>query len=294
MAHPLSRIIDQLKREPSRTGSIVITMFGDAIVPRGGSVWLGTLLCSSRASTSMLALCAPANSRLAADVLADARKGSAATAFIVLPRRSRQTSPRRATFLLIRCRRRTGRFELLLIGNGEDRDASREALRNAGVFGSPLPGVWTPPSGVPVPDAGCWRYSPRSLCRGRQRASPAQRELAAAAHCGCLSEFMKTFSAACCDRALHGPVRCRRLHRPHPPTTITAAAVLRDPLLPESLLRLIGLVCPGGLRRDLSRAACAVGTIGSTAMEPMKRARCRRRLKTARSSVSLPCSAPRV
>ena len=31
----LSRIIKQLKREPSRTGSIVITVFGDAIVPRG-------------------------------------------------------------------------------------------------------------------------------------------------------------------------------------------------------------------------------------------------------------------
>src|SRR5258708_1777548 len=44
MAHPLARIVEQLKREPSRTGSIVITVFGDAIVPRGGSVWLGTLL----------------------------------------------------------------------------------------------------------------------------------------------------------------------------------------------------------------------------------------------------------
>ena len=36
MAQPLARIIQQLKREPSRTGSIVITVFGDAIVPRGG------------------------------------------------------------------------------------------------------------------------------------------------------------------------------------------------------------------------------------------------------------------
>src|SRR3981081_1950862 len=45
----------------------------------------------------------------------------------------------------------TGRFELLLIGNGEDRDASREALKNAG-FGSPLPGVWIAPSGVPIPE----------------------------------------------------------------------------------------------------------------------------------------------
>ena len=34
----LGRIITQLKREPSRTGSIIITVFGDAIVPRGGSV----------------------------------------------------------------------------------------------------------------------------------------------------------------------------------------------------------------------------------------------------------------
>jgi phenylacetic acid degradation operon negative regulatory protein len=39
----------------------------------------------------------------------------------------------------------------LLIGNGEDRDAAREALKNAG-FGSPLPGVWVAPSGVPIPE----------------------------------------------------------------------------------------------------------------------------------------------
>jgi len=45
----------------------------------------------------------------------------------------------------------TGRFELLLIGNAQDRDASREALRSAG-FGSPLPGVWVAPSGAPIPD----------------------------------------------------------------------------------------------------------------------------------------------
>jgi phenylacetic acid degradation operon negative regulatory protein len=45
----------------------------------------------------------------------------------------------------------TGRFELLLIGSSEERDASREALKNAG-FGSPLPGVWVAPSGVPIPE----------------------------------------------------------------------------------------------------------------------------------------------
>jgi phenylacetic acid degradation operon negative regulatory protein len=45
----------------------------------------------------------------------------------------------------------TGRFELLLIGNAEDRDAAREALKNAG-FGSPVPGVWVAPSGAPIPE----------------------------------------------------------------------------------------------------------------------------------------------
>ena len=59
MPQPLARIIEQLKREPSRTGSIVITVFGDAIVPRGGSVWLGTLLEFFAASTSTAAWCAP-------------------------------------------------------------------------------------------------------------------------------------------------------------------------------------------------------------------------------------------
>src|SRR2546423_9250266 len=44
MPPPLARIVELLKREPSRTGSIVITVFGDAIVPRGGSVAPGTLL----------------------------------------------------------------------------------------------------------------------------------------------------------------------------------------------------------------------------------------------------------
>jgi len=36
MPKPLDRIVEQLKREPSRTGSIVITVFGDAIVQHGG------------------------------------------------------------------------------------------------------------------------------------------------------------------------------------------------------------------------------------------------------------------
>ena len=67
MPQPLARIVDQLKREPSRTGSIVITVFGDAIVPRGGSVWLGTLLQFFEALAIDGSVVRTAMSRLATD-----------------------------------------------------------------------------------------------------------------------------------------------------------------------------------------------------------------------------------
>ena len=67
MPQPLARIIEQLKREPSRTGSIIITVFGDAIVPRGGSVWLGTLLEFFEAIDIDSGVVRTAMSRLAAD-----------------------------------------------------------------------------------------------------------------------------------------------------------------------------------------------------------------------------------
>jgi phenylacetic acid degradation operon negative regulatory protein len=146
----LSRIIDQLKREPSRTGSIVITVFGDAIVPRGGSVWLGTLLEFFAALDIDAGVVRTAMSRLAADGWLT-REKIGRNSFYRLAEKGRDTfaaatrhiyDPPPSDW--------TGRFELLLIGNGENRDLSREALKNAG-FGSPVPGVWVAPSGVPIP-----------------------------------------------------------------------------------------------------------------------------------------------
>ena len=151
MAHPLARIIEQLKREPSRTGSIVITVFGDAIVPRGGSVWLGTLLEFFGAIDIDSGVVRTAMSRLAADGWLERNKVGR-NSFYRLNKKGRQTfdaatkhiyDPQSSDW--------TGRFELLLIGNGEDREVSREALKNAG-FGTPLPGVWVAPSGVPIPE----------------------------------------------------------------------------------------------------------------------------------------------
>ena len=151
MPQPLARIVDQLKREPSRTGSIIITVFGDAIVPRGGSVALGTLLEFFAAIDVDSSVVRTAMSRLTADGWFE-REKVGRNSFYRLVQRERMTfdiatkhiyGPPVSDW--------TGRFELLLIANGGDRDAAREALKNAG-FGTPLPGVWVAPSGVPIPE----------------------------------------------------------------------------------------------------------------------------------------------
>jgi phenylacetic acid degradation operon negative regulatory protein len=151
MPQPLARIVDQLKREPSRTGSIVITLFGDAIVPRGGSVWLGTLLEFFKAIDIDSSVVRTAMSRLAAEGWFE-REKIGRNSFYRLVKRERQTFDIATKHIYgAPASDWTGRFELLLIGNGSDRDAAREALKNAG-FGSPLPGVWVAPSGVPIPE----------------------------------------------------------------------------------------------------------------------------------------------
>src|SRR5258708_22473962 len=127
MPPPLARIIQQLKREPSRTGSIVITVFGDAIVPRGGSVWLGTLLEFFEQLDIDASVVRTAMSRLTADGWFE-RNRIGRNSFYRLVQSGRQTfdiatkhiyGPP-ATDL-------TGRFELLLIGNGGGPQAPRAA-----------------------------------------------------------------------------------------------------------------------------------------------------------------------
>src|SRR6202171_2748536 len=121
MAHPLARIIEQLKREPSRTGSIVITVFGDAIVPRGGAVWLGTLLEFFTTIDSDRGVVRTAMSRLAADDWLERNKVGR-NSFYRLVKKGRQTfdaatkhiyDPQPSDW--------TGRFELLVMGRREER-----------------------------------------------------------------------------------------------------------------------------------------------------------------------------
>src|SRR4051794_8855212 len=72
----LESILTRLAGQPSRTGSLIITLYGDAIAPRGGSLWLGTLLEVFRAAGVGEGVVRTACSRLAADGwLARTRRG---------------------------------------------------------------------------------------------------------------------------------------------------------------------------------------------------------------------------
>jgi len=233
---PLARIIDQLKREPSRTGSIIVTVFGDAIVPRGGSVALATLLEFFETLAIHATVVRTAMSRLTADGWFERRKVGR-NSFYRLVERGRLTfdiatkhiyDPPPSDW--------TGRFELLLMGNAGDRDASREALKNAG-FGSPVPGVWVAPSGAPIPEEASrairLEVSAEDDSGRRLLAESWPLERTADAYL----KFMKTFEP------LHGFIARREALTEADAFTGRILlihhyrrVVLRDPLLPLALL----------------------------------------------------------
>ncbi len=150
MAHPLARIISQFKREPSRTGSLIITFYGDAILPRGGSVWLGTLLQFLEMLEIDGGVVRTAVSRLAADGWLDRDKVGRKSFYKLAPHGRERFEAAVEHVYNPHPSDGSGRFELLLIENGADRDTARAALTEAG-FGNPMPGVWVAPAGVAVP-----------------------------------------------------------------------------------------------------------------------------------------------
>lgn len=234
--HPLSRIVSRFKREPSRTGSLIITFYGDAILPRGGSVWLGTLLQFLEMLGTDGGVVRTAMSRLAADGWLD-RDKAGRKSFYRLAKDGRERfeaavehvyNPHVAEW--------AGRFELLLIGNGADREASRTALGESG-FGSPMPGVWVAPSVAPLPSiaAGAIRLEVAADDATGRRLVEASWSLEQTA--ASYREFIKTFAPlegwiGGADTISPADAVLARILLIHHYRRV----ILRDPLLPAVLL----------------------------------------------------------
>src|SRR5262249_49197965 len=170
---PLGEILRHLRGEPSPTWSVIITVFGDAIVPRGGSVWLGTLVRFFAALGINDGVVRTAMSRLAADGWLE-RSRVGRNSFYHLTKKGRVTFKQATAHIYgARARRWNGRFEILLVGNARERESVRPQLLAAG-FGPAARGFWVPPAGTPVPrltrealhlDAGCDLATARKLAK---------------------------------------------------------------------------------------------------------------------------------
>ncbi len=146
----LSRAVAHLRAEPSRTWSLVITLYGDAIVPRGGEVWLGTVLQFFAHLGISSGVVRTAMSRLAADGWLERRKVGRES-FYGLPPRGRATfvdasahiyHPQPADW--------PGYFECVLVDRITDREQVRAAMAGAG-FASLAPDTWVAPGGRATP-----------------------------------------------------------------------------------------------------------------------------------------------
>src|SRR5690349_2077901 len=153
----VGRLLDDFHgRTPIRAGSLIVTIFGDAVVPRGGSLWLGSLFEIARAFRISDGLVRTAMSRLVADGWLERWKVGRNSFY-------RLTEPGRKTFAAATeriygapARTWSGSFDLVLLDNGgsgggggaDERSALRAGLEAAG-YGALAPGLLV----SPVPSA---------------------------------------------------------------------------------------------------------------------------------------------
>lgn len=131
----VSDLLARLQNQPSHTGSLIVTMFGDAIMPRGGTVALATLLELCAGFGIGPGVVRTAISRLTADGwLAGSRQGR--MSYYCIPRARRGEYVRAARHIFGPGRRRAAtRLSIALLEPSEARDAQRVRLSRLGFVG---------------------------------------------------------------------------------------------------------------------------------------------------------------
>ncbi len=144
----LDHALAHLRAEPSRTWSLIVTLYGDAIVPRGGEVWLGTVLQFCGHLGIADGVVRTAMSRLAADGWLERRRVGRQS-FYGLAARGRETF-REASAHIYHPQPPVwaGHFDLVLTDRTADRERVRAGMTAAG-FGLLAPDTWIAPGGHP-------------------------------------------------------------------------------------------------------------------------------------------------
>lgn len=144
----LHHALEHLRAEPSRTWSLIVTLYGDAIVPRGGEVWLGTVLQFCGHLGIADGVVRTAMSRLAADGWLERRRVGRQS-FYGLAGRGRDTFRDASAHIYHPAPPAwAGHFDLVLTDRTVDRDRVRAGMTAAG-FGLLAPDTWIAPGGHP-------------------------------------------------------------------------------------------------------------------------------------------------
>ena len=128
----------------------MVTVFGDAVVPRGGSVWLGTLLEVFAGMGIGAGVVRTAMSRLAADGWVERTRIGRNSFYRLTGLGDAASAAAAGRIYGGPAPGWDGRFHLLLAGSAAERDGARDALQRSG-FGAAAPGVWIAPSHAPIP-----------------------------------------------------------------------------------------------------------------------------------------------
>jgi phenylacetic acid degradation operon negative regulatory protein len=243
----LAPLLTHLRREPSRTWSLIVTLYGDAVVPRGGRLWLGTLLEIFAAMDIQGNVVRTAMSRLAADGWLERNRvsrnsyyrlgGKGGDAFADAARRI--YGPHRPAW--------DGAFRIAVL-SGAEREAARAALEAAG-FAPLAPGILVATTASPAPPADA------ILLRATADGPDARRLAAQIWPIDRLAESYRRFLAAFAPWAtqIAGGAALSDLEALVARLLLIheyRRLVLRDPLLPEPLV-------PPGWPGHQARALCA-------------------------------------
>jgi phenylacetic acid degradation operon negative regulatory protein len=147
----LDAILARLRDRPSRTGSLIITLYGDAVAPRGGALWLGSLLALFRAMGVADGVVRTAVSRLAADDWLDRNRVGRNSFYRLTARAAGMTEEATPRIYGTLDRQWGGRLRLALLDPGPEREGLRTMLTEAG-YGAALPGLMVAPDSAAAPE----------------------------------------------------------------------------------------------------------------------------------------------
>ncbi len=139
----LAPLLDHWRERPQRTWSVVVTAFGDAIGPRGGSVQLATLVELFAAMGVDAGAVRTAMHRLVADGWTERRRTGRTSAYALTQRGIATSTEAAERIYAAGPPAWDGRFHLVL------QPQDRAGLQRAG-FGQASPGLWVAPGPAPA------------------------------------------------------------------------------------------------------------------------------------------------